>query len=247
LTALRSTHPIQPSPGKGFEKAFLIRMLFSCLVDADSLETERFHFEAKGETVNRGGFTELVSLRDRLRVNMAELRARAVQDAPTELNALRAEVLDNAIANAELPPGLFTLTVPTGGGKTLTSLSFALEHAVHHGLRRVVYVIPFTSIIEQTAEVFRTALGAPEDILEHHASFDWERAAGYLRSIDDEGGDVLRKLRHAAENWDASIIVTTAVQFFESLFANKRSRCRRRARRGANASGEAVATVPRSY
>jgi CRISPR-associated endonuclease/helicase Cas3 len=121
---------------------------------------------------------------------------------------------------------LFTLTVPTGGGKTLASLSFALEHAVQHGLQRVVYVIPYTSIIEQTAEVFRTALGTDEDILEHHASFDWERAAD-PRNADDEGADGLKKLRLAAENWDVPIVVTTAVQFYESLFANRTSRCRK--------------------
>ena len=122
--------------------------------------------------------------------------------------------------------GLFTLTVPTGGGKTLASLSFALEHAVRHGLRRVVYVIPFTSIIEQTAEVFRQALNTSDDVLEHHASFDWERAAEARRD-DGEGPDGLAKLRRAAENWDVPIVVTTAVQFFESLFAARTSRCRK--------------------
>jgi CRISPR-associated endonuclease/helicase Cas3 len=143
---------------------------------------------------------------------MAELRAGA---DPTPLNALRAQVLDTAVERAALSPGLFTLTVPTGGGKTLASLSFALEHAIRHGLRRVVYVIPFTSIVEQTAEVFRGALEASDDVLEHHASFDWERAAEAQRD-DGEGADGLAKLRRAAENWDVPIVVTTAVQFFES-------------------------------
>ena len=95
-----------------------------------------------------------------------------------------------------------------------------------HGLSRVVYVIPFTSIIEQTADVFRVALGTSEDILEHHASFDWERAAD-ARDTDDEGADGLKKLRLAAENWDVPVVVTTAVQFYESLFANRTSRCRK--------------------
>src|SRR5690349_16234546 len=155
---------------------------------------------------------------------MAEKRRSA---APTEINALRARVLDRVTAQAALAPSLFTLTVPTGGGKTLASLSFALEHAVRHRLRRVVYVIPFTSIIEQTAQVFRDALGTSDDILEHHASFDWEAAAAARRDLDGEGRDGVAMLRRASENWDISIVVTTAVQFFESLFANRTSRCRK--------------------
>jgi CRISPR-associated endonuclease/helicase Cas3 len=223
LATLRYTRPFLKSADKGFEQAFLTRMLFSCLVDADFLETERFYAEAKGAPVERGGHPGLDTIRESLRAHMARLRAKA---APTPLNALRAEVLERAVERAMLPPGLFTLTVPTGGGKTLASLSFALEHAVRHGLRRVVYVIPFTSIIEQTAQVFREALNTRDDVLEHHASFDWERAAEARRD-DGEGPDGLAKLRRAAENWDAPIVVTTAVQFFESLFAARTSRCRK--------------------
>jgi len=206
---------------KGFSQAFLARMLFSCLVDADFLETERFYAEAEGKTVERGQHTPITELLDRLRAGQAARRP-----DPTPLNLLRAEVLDHAIGKAELLPGLFTLTVPTGGGKTLTSLRFALEHAVRHGLRRVVYVIPYTSIIEQTAEVFRWELGSDKDVLEHHASFDWE-AAGSRLTDDGEGRDGLAALRRAAENWDAPIVVTTAVQFFESLYAGRTSRCRK--------------------
>ena len=222
--ALVPTRPFTPSPDPGFSGAFLTRMLFSCLVDADSLETERFY---AGAEVDRGPFRDLATLRDRLDAHMAKVAAAA---EPTPLNALRAEVLAYARARADLAPGLFTLTVPTGGGKTLASLSFALDHAVRHGLRRIVYVIPFTSIIEQTAEVFRGALDTREDILEHHASFDWDAAAARLaqgRGRDDEGGDPIARLHRAAENWDAPVVVTTAVQFFESLYAAGRSRCRK--------------------
>lgn len=226
--SLPSISELRPPPTfklgghKGFSQAFLTRMLFSCLVDADFLETERFYAEAKKEPIERGGYADLGVLRDQLKVHMAK---KGVQ-APSVLNTLRAEVLAHAIAKAALPPGLFTLTVPTGGGKTLASLSFALEHALRHGLRRVIYVIPFTSIIEQTTQVFREALDTKDDVLEHHATFDWERAED-LRRADDEGPDGLAKLRRAAENWDAPIVVTTAVQFFESLFANRPSRCRK--------------------
>lgn len=230
--SLRSTYAFKPNDHAGFESAFLIRMLFSCLVDADRLETARFYADKAGEPIERGDHADLAVLRDRLRDHMAAKRADVAATAPSALNALRAEILGHAISKAAFPPGLFTLTVPTGGGKTLASLSFALDHAVRHGLRRVVYVIPFTSIIEQTAEVFRTALSEAADrpnyadVLEHHASFDWESAAT-SRGEAGAGLEPLARLRMAAENWDVPIIVTTAVQFFESLFANRTSPCRK--------------------
>ncbi|MHB8529963.1 MAG: CRISPR-associated helicase Cas3' [Caulobacteraceae bacterium] len=220
--ALKPTRRFQMSTEAGFTKAFLGRMIFSCLVDADFLETERFYAEANGEPVDRGGHLH-PTLRERLRDHMASVCGAA---DPSAVNLLRAEVLGHAISKAGHEPGLFTLTVPTGGGKTLASLSFALDHAMRHGLRRVIYVIPFTSIIEQTAQVFREALRSPGDVLEHHASFDWERQPD-VAAADSEGPDGLRKLRRAAENWDAPIVVTTAVQFFESLFAARTSPCRK--------------------
>ncbi len=225
-TSVAPTARFREQDELGFTRAFLIRMLFSCLVDADFLETERFYLEAKRESIERGGHLGPEALRDRLRLHMADMTTKAAEKHPGQLNSLRAEVLSRAVARAEDRPGLFTLTVPTGGGKTLASLSFALEHAVQHGRSRVIYVIPYTSIIEQTAEVFRAALATDDDILEHHASFDWERA-NIGRGTDDEGADGLKKLRLAAENWDAPIVVTTAVQFFESLFSNRVSRCRK--------------------
>ncbi len=207
----------------GFGPALLTRMLFSCLVDADFLETEAFYTRAEGRAVERGGHAPIERLRDRLRAYMTQKQLNA---PVTPINALRNRVLDHAITKAVLAPGLFTLTVPTGGGKTLASLSFALEHAVVHGLSRVVYVIPFTSIIEQTAQVFREALDTSADVLEHHASFDWELAET-VAAADDEGPGGISKLRRAAENWDVPVVVTTAVQFFESLFASRASRCRK--------------------
>lgn len=221
---LRIDKPLSANPDyPGFETAFLIRMLFSCLVDADFLETERFYATADGQAPPARGGTLTRAHVDRIRIYMASRRK-----DDTRLNRLRAEILDHAIGKAALTPGPFTLTVPTGGGKTLTSLTFALEHALAHGMRRIVYVIPFTSIIEQTAQVFREALQTDTDILEHHASFDWDRLRP-ARESDDEAEDasVLAKLRRDAENWDAPIVVTTAVQFFESLFAARTSRARK--------------------
>lgn len=219
-------NPIPNSIGDGFHRAFLIRMIFSCLVDADFLETERFYAVAEGRPVpERGGSLEAEVLANRLEAFMFSKRH------GSDLGRLRAEIRACALAKAAETPGLFTLTVPTGGGKTLTSLSFALDHARRHDLRRIVYVIPFTSIIEQTASVFREALGlTPESslLLEHHSAFDWDRLAPNDeadREVEGRAGEA--KLRRAAENWDAPIIVTTAVQFYESLFAARPSRCRK--------------------
>ena len=217
---LPTTEAVQDIPLKAnaidpsFSLSFLARMAFSCLVDADFLETERFYSLSRGETPpGRGGVLQRCHL-DTVRTHMAGQRR-----DDTEVNRLRSIILDHANGRATLPPGLFTLTVPTGGGKTLTSLSFALEHALAHGLRRVVYVIPFTSIIEQTAAVFREQVGLGEEaVLEHHSSFDWDqKRPGGDNDSEQEGAGGLAKLRRDAENWDAPIIVTTAVQFLSLI------------------------------
>ncbi|MCY3744790.1 MAG: CRISPR-associated helicase Cas3' [Acidobacteria bacterium] len=202
----------------GFTASFLIRLVFSALVDADYLDTEAYYDAANGSGSLRGEHPSLNTLRQRLDSHLGKFNAKA----RTPVNELRAEILAHARSLADKPPGLFTLTVPTGGGKTLTSLAFALDHAVRHGLDRVIYVIPYTNIIEQTADVFRAALAETPDaadfVIEHHSAFDDDRIKG--RSGRD-------KLRLAMENWNAPIVVTTAVQFFESLFANRTSRCRK--------------------
>ena len=204
----------------GFTASFLTRLVFSALVDADYLDTEAYYAGLAGTKPDRGGYPPLDVLRRRLDAHLATVTAKA---ARSELNDLRAEVLGCARGRAGEAPGLFSLTVPTGGGKTLTSLAFALDHALRHGLDRVIYVIPYTNIIEQTADVFREALGGAASgwtdfIVEHHSTFDEDRIKN--RSGRD-------KLRLAMENWDAPIVITTAVQFFESLFANRPSRCRK--------------------
>ena len=196
-------------PREGADPALWIRMLFSCLVDADFLDTERFMNPEKLEA--RGSFPSLPTLLNRFDVFIS----RMVSDAPsTKVNVLRAEVLRQCIEASSRPQGHFSLTVPTGGGKTLSSLAFALNHAARHGLNRIIYVIPYTSIIEQTATVFREALG-DDAVLEHHSNFDSGEEKETSRS------------RLATENWDAHVIVTTSVQFFESLFASRTSRCRK--------------------
>lgn len=204
----------------GFSAAFLIRMVFSALVDADYLDTEAWFAHVDGYSPARGQHPDLRELQGRLDAHLSNLTACA---ALTRVNRLRRVVLQHARKMAAESQGVFTLTVPTGGGKTLTSLAFALDHAVRHRLDRVIYVIPFTSIVEQTAAVFRQALRDGENdgasyVLEHHSAFDEDRI-GQREARD--------KLRLAMENWDAPVVVTTAVQFFESLFANRPSRCRK--------------------
>lgn len=204
----------------GFKRMLFIRMLFSCLVDADSLCTEAFTSPDKAAW--RQGYLPLAEMRARLDAYLAALAG----DAPdTKVNRLRAEILAACRARASETPGLFSLTVPTGGGKTLSSLAFALDHALAHGLERVIYVIPYTSIIEQNAAVFRRALEQRDDeaVLEHHSNFEPPR-----REEDEDGeGEEHSRARLAAENWDAPLVVTTNVQFFESLFASRRSPCRK--------------------
>jgi len=214
LPILKPPAPLgRPLANPNFSLHFFTRMLFSALVDADFLETEKFYDKVDGRKTDRGWTGSLVGLERALNSHLSEF-------GPPEggVNKLRAQILTHAREQATKTPGLFSLTVPTGGGKTLTSLAFALDHARKHGLKRVVYVIPFTSIVEQTADVFRKALGDDDAILEHHAAFDWD-------GLDDpqEG----ERLKLAAQNWDRPIIVTTAVQFFESLFANRTSKCRK--------------------
>lgn len=209
-----------------FQAAFLARMLFSCLVDADYLDTEAFYDRVAlpGQANDRSATRaleapSLQSLRERLDTRLAGFAA------DSDVNRVRADILAHTRQAAQHAPGLFSLTVPTGGGKTLASLAFALDHAIEHGLRRVIFVIPFTSIVEQNAAVFRSALGdlGEAAVLEHHSAF----VAAPLPRSDAERYQAREKLRLAMENWDAPVIVTTAVQFFESLFAARPSQCRK--------------------
>lgn len=203
---LPSDFPLrQGSDGLTF--AFLIRMLFSCLVDADFLDTEEYMEPEKGtQRESPFDFEKLEHKLNRYVENISKKKA----GSPVSQD--RSTILKECQNAAILTPGFFSLTVPTGGGKTLSSMAFALKHAITYNKSRIIYVIPFTSIIEQNAQEFKNALGE-EHILEHHASIDPNKES--FRS------------RLAAENWDAPIVVTTNVQFFESLFANKPSKCRK--------------------
>jgi CRISPR-associated endonuclease/helicase Cas3 len=203
----------------GFSLAFLTRMLYSALVDADFQETETYMND--GEK-SRGEYPSIEELRQKFNAHL-----RRFDNPVGEINAKRTETLRACVAQADSEQGFFTLTIPTGGGKTLASMAFALNHAVKHGLKRVIYVIPFTTIIEQNAGVFKESLGE-QNVLEHHSNFDWSpKQDDNTEAADDQTKDVMSKLKLASENWDIPIVVTTNVQFFESLFANKSSRCRK--------------------
>ena len=205
-----------PAPGARtqlrdrFSLALWARMLYSCLVDADFLDTEAF---MSGKAPCRGGYDPLEVLLERL-----ESYIKPWFPGSGALNQSRCRILRQCLDAAAQPRGVYSLTVPTGGGKTVSSLAFALKHAVENGMDRVIYVIPYTSIIEQNAQVFRDILGE-NNVVEHHS--------GIVFDEDGETSDQNLFQRLAAENWDAPVVVTTAVQFFESLYSNRPSQCRK--------------------
>lgn len=186
-----------------FQASFLTRMLFSCLVDADYLNTEAF---VKNGSVKRGGYETLHALYVKYFQYIQKF-----ENPHIPIYIERNRILRECVTAGYTKKGLFSLTVPTGGGKTIASLGFALQHADRHPeIQRIIYVIPYTNIIEQTASVFRTILGK-ENIIEHH-------------SLADSNAE---KHRLSAENWDAPVVVTTNVQFFESIYSNTTSKCRK--------------------
>lgn len=191
----------------GLDLALWIRMLYSSLVDADFLDTECYMNSDKA--LERGSYCSIRELLNRfnLFINNMDKESEA-----TRVNVIRKSIRAKCVQMAKEEQGIFSLSVPTGGGKTLSSLAFALEHANLHDLKRIIYVIPYTSIIEQNADVIRSAVGE-DQVVEHHSNLDED--------------NITPKARLASENWDAPVIVTTSVQFFESLFAAKSSRCRK--------------------
>lgn len=202
-------------PRDAYSVSLFTRMIFSCLVDADFLATEAFMNPSQAKTRNRTPDEVLVEISKLIDAKIDSFGRPSPEET---VNYQRTTVVENCRTAASQAPGIFSLTVPTGGGKTLSSLSFALRHAIAHGQQRVIYVVPFTSIIEQNAEVIREIIAPLQTeiftpLIEHHSSL----------SPDKESS----QSRLASENWDAPIVITTAVQFYESLFAAKTSRCRK--------------------
>ncbi len=207
-----------------FQLAFFGRMIFSCLVDADFKDTERFYARIEGREVDRE-WPALQSILPRL-IDTFDRHMNEKRSTETAVNRLRADILDHVRSRAAEAPGLFTLTVPTGGGKTLASLGFALDHARAHGHERIIYAIPFTAIIDQTATIFRSVLGE-RFVLEHHSAIEDERPPGRGPRDADSTRAERDKLKLAMEDWAAPVVVTTNVQLFESLFAARTSRSRK--------------------
>ena len=195
------------------EIMFWIKMIYSCLVDADFLDTEIF--------MNGTNPYRTVSNLDSIHAKvMQKIKSLQTLSIPGSLNEVRTDYLNQAIKKADSDRGLYSLTIGTGGGKTLTSLAFAIEHAKRNKMDRIIYVIPYNSIIEQTAKVFADTVGE-ENVLAHYSDVD------YKLSEDDFLNDIQKQKKYASENWDARIIVTSSVQFFESLYSSKPSKCRK--------------------
>lgn len=190
----------------------IVRMLFSCLVDADSLDTEAFMDPEKA--CLRGHHTSMVELLEKMESYLQKLKNKSVE---SEINRIRNYVQEQCVKESAGKVGFYSLTVPTGGGKTLASVLWALHHAVNNHLRRIIIAIPYTSIIVQTAATLKSIFGE-ENVLEHHSNFNPETV---------ESPELREQLQLATENWDYPIVVTTNVQLFESLFSNSRSSCRK--------------------
>ena len=210
LDFLNTDPPPLPDFSTALEREFFVRMLLSCIVDADHLDTEAFGSPHKTVLRNQAQ-TSLEVLFERLKMAQTQIMRHA---KTTPVNQARADVYGAALRAALEPTGFFRLSVPTGGGKTRSSLAFALQHAIHHGLERVIYVVPFLSITTQIAEEFRKILGH-ENVLEHHSG------------VNADAPQELTRAQLATENWDAPIIITTGVQFLESLFACKTSKLKK--------------------
>jgi len=209
---------LPPHVANNLAAEFFMRMLFSALVDADYLDTEA-HFQPE-QTALRGATATLEELWERFKDNQANLSGHR----DDSLGQARHAIYEACLRAAEQPPGLFRLTVPTGGGKTRSALAFALRHALQHGQKRVIVAVPFISITEQTAavyqEIFESNVPELPVVLEHHSGF-------YAIDQDEDFHPEAVWRRLAAENWDAPLIVTTTVQLFESMFAHAPSRCRK--------------------
>jgi CRISPR-associated endonuclease/helicase Cas3 len=222
---------VPPKTEHEFTADLFTRMLFSCLVDADWADTRKFEEHVKGLPPDPEPPPFAPS--DWLQPVLAHIDTKAQATRGTLVGGIREQVFQACLTAADQPPGLYTLTVPTGGGKTLSGLAFALKHAAKHGLRRLIYVAPYLTILEQNADVIRAALGvdknAPE-VFEHHSLSDppgLSDGGKYGFGQPDEDGRRAEGAAKRAENWAAPVVVTTNVQFFESLFANRPARCRK--------------------
>lgn len=197
-----------------FRVALFLRFLLSALVDADRLDSAYFEYGIPAQLQGRGK-PNFRAFQTRLISYVASKQRGETPSVSDSLMRLRNVAFEQCREAADKPQGTYSLTLPTGLGKTLSSMVFALGHAAHHDLDRVIVVIPYTSIIEQNAAEYANALGR-ENVLEHHSNFDFRR----IPDTCDQPEDYASRYELAIENWDAPVIVTTTVQFFETLFSN---------------------------
>ncbi|MDZ4124561.1 MAG: CRISPR-associated endonuclease Cas3'', partial [Hydrogenophaga sp.] len=193
------------SPAQKFQQGLLVRALFSCLIDADRIDSADFEYPGRGRQRHLGAYEAWEALIQRLELHMGSF------PAAHPIDGLRRDISDHCLGASERSTGIYSLTVPTGGGKTLASLRFALHHAKKHGLDRIIYVIPFTSIIDQNAEVVRRILEpsgvkAGTVVLEHHSNLTPDKQSWRSKMV--------------SENWDAPVVYTTTVQLLETLFGS---------------------------
>lgn len=201
--------------GNALDVMMLTRMLFSCLVDADFLDTEAF---MNHQIIRENEFS---SLKEIAAMFWSRLEEDGYFRPKNALNEKRCEILHTCMRKGEGKQGRYSLTVPTGGGKTISSMAFAMKQAMKWQKERIIYVIPYLSIIEQTADVFRAFLGN-HAVLESHSQVDYD---SLTEEGSEEAGRLAERMKLAAENWEAPVVITTNEQFFESLYANKTSRC----------------------
>lgn len=200
-----------PAPTDWEQWDLMTRFLFSALVDADYTDTSE-HFAASRLSIpSHKGMRELLA-----QFNVEREKLIANSPSNPEVNRVRTDIYNYCVQAGSLPKGLFKLAAPTGGGKTFSLMGFGLHHAITNNMRRIIYAAPFTSIIDQTADIYRRFFGK-DVVLEHHSAVKEENLPN----------DPMGKVRLAAQNWDFPIIVTTTVQLFESLFSNIPSQCRK--------------------
>ncbi len=197
------------------ERELTIRYLYSSLVDADWLDTESFCNKQRSE-LRTSQVLEYDKAIDQMNAVIAN------KPKVGEINRLRNDVREFAVSQANMPPSFFSMNLPTGMGKTLASVTWALHHAKFNSLKRIIIVLPFINIIDQTAQMLKEIFGE-EFVLEHHSGYN--ENDNRSEDLDNHVNDITREL--ATENWDYPIIITTTVQFFESIFSNRRKQCRK--------------------
>lgn len=217
---------LEDPPRDRLQYEFLLRMLFSALVDADFVDTEA-HFDPEKADARGQRSPTVAEMWEVFKRDQAAHFSEVADTTP--VNRVRSEVYEACVSAARRPPGIYRLSVPTGGGKTRSGMAFALRHAVEHGMDRVIVAAPYTSIITQTAEVYRNIFGDAA-VLEHHSAVRTSREREGFVGEPAEAEDLRERrvrLRLATQNWDAPLVVTTTVQLFQSLFANRTSSCRK--------------------